>query len=251
MVESDRFPADSTWFDADTLYWRFDTPDTVNGDAGFVDGGYRLKAFAADHFDNESVEQISFNLDRTPPAAPLIAEPPVKMIQPELNLYIQYDDDTDSLFIYWQAGTSVESTWFITAGLTPGEPFELTLSEGLNEFWAVGKDNAGNESASSNTVHTTLDPTTGITYPEVFRGPNTFQIVSAETAYFVTLDIYDMRGERIRRIAVPGPGTSFDIAWDLTNDDGETVKNGPCLVVITIEHAGGRTVDKAFIAVVR
>jgi hypothetical protein len=50
---------------------------------------------------------------------------------------------------------------------------------------------------------------------------------------------------------VPGPGTSFDIAWDLTNDDGETVKNGPCLVVITIEHSGGRTVDKAFIAVVR
>jgi hypothetical protein len=60
-----------------------------------------------------------------------------------------------------------------------------------------------------------------------------------------------MRGERIRRIEVPGPGTSFDIPWDLTSDDGETVRNGPCLVVVTIDHAGGRTVDKAFIAVVR
>ena len=251
MLESDRFPADSTWFDADTLYWRFDTPDTVNGDAGYVEGGYMLKAFAGDPFDNESNEQISFNLDRTPPTPPLIAAPPERMIQPELNLYIQYDSDTDSLFVYRQADGPIESTWFITAGLTPGEPFELTLDEGLNEFWAAGKDNAGNESASSNTVHTTLDPTTGITYPEVFRGPNTFQIVSAQTASSVTLDIYDMRGERIRRISVPGPATSFDIAWDLTNDDGETVKNGPCLVVITIEHSGGRTVDKAFIAVVR
>ncbi len=251
MVESNRFPADSTWFDADTLYWRFDTPDTVNGDAGFVDGGYMLKAFAGDPFGNQSNKQISFKLDRTPPTPPLIADPPERMIQLELNLYIQYDDDTDSLFVYRQAGGSIDSTWFITAGLAPGEPFELTLSEGLNEFRAVGKDNAGNESASSNTVHTTLDPTTGITYPEVFRCPNIFQVVSAKTASSVTLEIYDMRGERIRRIAVPGPGTSFDIAWDLTNDDGETVKNGPCLVVITIEHSGGRTVDKAFIAVVR
>ena len=67
----------------------------------------------------------------------------------------------------------------------------------------------------------------------------------------MTLDIYDMRGERIRRFSVPGPGTSFDIAWDLTNDDGETVKNGPCLIVVVVETASGKTVDKAFIAVVR
>jgi flagellar hook assembly protein FlgD len=229
----------------------FDTPDTVNGDAGYVEGTYKLRVFAADAFDNRSNEQLSFKIDRTPPSPPLIADPPERMIQAELNLYIQYDDDTDSLFVYWQAGSAIDSTWFITSVLSPGEPFELTLSEGLNEFWALGKDNAGNASAYSNTVQTTLDPATGITYPEVFRGPNTFQIVSARTASSVTLDIYDMRGERIRRIAVPGPGTSFDIAWDLTNDDGETVKNGPCLVVITIEHSGGRTVDKAFIAVVR
>jgi len=251
MAESDLFPPDSTWFDADTLYWRFDTPDTVNGDAGYVEGTYKLRVFATDAFDNRSNEQLSFKIDRTPPSPPLIADPPERMIQAELNLYIQYDDDTDSLFVYWQAGSAIDSTWFITSVLSPGEPFELTLSEGLNEFWALGKDNAGNASAYSNTVQTTLDPATGITYPEVFRGPNSFQIVSARTASSVTLDIYDMRGERIRRIAVPGPGTSFDIAWDLTNDDGETVKNGPCLVVITIEHSGGRTVDKAFIAVVR
>ena len=48
-----------------------------------------------------------------------------------------------------------------------------------------------------------------------------------------------------------GPAVSFDIPWDLTNDDGEAVKNGPCLVVIVIETASGSTVDKAFIAVVR
>jgi len=251
MFEGARTVPESTWLDGDTLYWSVDTPDTANGDAGYSEGGYVLKVFSKDSFNNQSDEELSFKLDRTPPAAPLIADPPERMIQPQLNLYIQYDDDTDSLFVYWQAGASIDSAGFITAGLTQGDPFELTLTEGSNEFWAFGKDKAGNLSSVSNTVWTTLDPTTGITYPEVFRGPSTFQIVSAETASSVTLEIYDMRGERIRRISVPGPGTSFDIAWDLTNDDGEMVKNGPCLVVIIIEAAGGRTVDKAFIAVVR
>ena len=251
LVESGRFAPDSTWLDADTLYWRFDTPDTVTGDNGYVEGGYILKAFARDSFDNQSDGQISFKLDRTPPAHPIIADPPARMIQSRLNLYIQYDDDTDTLFVYWQTESSVDSTSFITSGLMPGDPFELTLTEGLNEFWATGGDRAGNISSISNRVRTTLDPATGITYPEVFRGPNTIQVVSAETASSVTLEIYDIRGERIKRLSVPGPGTSFDIPWDLTNDDGEMVKNGPCLMVIVIETASGRTVDKAFIAVVR
>ncbi len=249
--EGPRTVPESTWLDGDTLYWSVDTPDTANGTMGYAEGGYVLKVFSKDFYNNQSIEDLSFKLDRTPPAAPLIADPPARMIQPLLNLYIQYDDDTDSLFVYWQAGASIDSAGFITAGLSQGDPFELTLTEGSNEFWAFGQDRAGNMSSVSNTVRTTLDPTTGITYPEVFRGPNTFQVVSAETASSVTLDIYDMRGERIRSITVPGPGTSFDIAWDLTNDDGEMVKNGPCLVVIIIETAGGRTVDKAFIAVVR
>jgi flagellar hook assembly protein FlgD len=250
-VESDRFPADSTWFEADTLYWRFDTPDSVNGNTGHVEGGYKLRAFASDPFDRQSNKTLSFMLDRTPPSPPLIEDLPGRVIHASLDLYIQYDDDTDSLLVYRQGTGPADSTWFLTSVMSPGDPIEVTLSEGLNEFRAIGRDDAGNTSALSNTVYTTLDPTTGITYPEVFRSPGSFQIVSAETASSVTLEIYDIRGERMRKITVPGPGTSFDIAWDLTNDDGETVRNGPCLVVITIDHSGGRTVDKAFVAVVR
>lgn len=251
LIAGPRVSPDSTWLDADTLYWRVNTPDTSNGDAGYTEGGYVLKVFAWDAFANETDEQISLMLDRTAPAAPRIAEIPEKMIQEQLNLYIDYEGGTDTLYVYWQAGGSVESSSFITIGRSPEDPFELTLTEGLNEFWATGGDKAGNISPLSNTVSTTLDPTTGISYPEVFRDPGTIQVVSAETAHSVTIDIYDMRGERIRRFSVPGPGTSFDIAWDLTNDDGETVKNGPCLLVVMIETASGKTVDKAFIAVVR
>jgi flagellar hook assembly protein FlgD len=251
LIAGSRVSPDSTWLDADTLYWRVDTPDTANGVAGYVEGGYVLKVFSRDSFDNETDKQVSFMLDRTAPAAPRIAEIPERMIQEQLNLYVDYGDDTDTLYVYWQAGGSVEIRSFITIGRSPEDPFELTLTEGMNEFWATGGDKAGNISSLSNTVSTILDPATGISYPEVFRGPGTIQVVSAESAYSVTLEIYDMRGERIRRFSVPGPGTSFDIAWDLTNDDGETVKNGPCLLVVVIETASGKTVDKAFVAVVR
>jgi flagellar hook assembly protein FlgD len=251
LIESARIQPDSTWLDADTLYWSVDTPDTANGDAGYVEGGYLMKVFVKDAFGNQSDKQISFMLDRTAPTVPRIADPPERMIQSQLNLYIDYASGTDTLNVYWQAGGTVVSESFITLGRPPEDPFELTLAEGKNEFWATATDNAGNTSGPSNTVRTTFDPTTGITYPEVFRGPNTIQVVSAETALSVTLEIYDMRGERIRRFSVPGPGTNFDIAWDLTNDDGEMVKNGPCLFVIVIETAGSRIVDKAFIAVVR
>jgi hypothetical protein len=251
MVESARFSPDSTWADADTIYWRFDTPDTVNGDAGYVEGGYILKSFARDPFNNQSDEQLSFKVDRTAPSPPLIADPPERMIHNELDIYIDFDGDSDSLLVFRQAGASIDSTWFITAGSSPNDPFGITLLEGLNEIWAIARDDAGNTSEPSNTVSTTLDPATGISYPEVFRGPDSFQIVTEGTASSVTIEIYDITGGSIRKITEHGPGTSFDIPWDLTNDDGETVRNGPCLVVITIEQAGGRTVDKAFIAVVR
>jgi flagellar hook assembly protein FlgD len=243
------FPPDSTWFSADTLYWRFDTPDTVSGDAGYYEeGGYKLRARAEDPFENGATNQVSFKLDRTPPSAPVIQDPPGRIIQPGLELDISYDEDTDSLYVYILGGGSIDSIMYITAG---GEPIKVNLSEGQNEIWAFAYDNAGNRSGISNTVSTNLDPSVGITYPEVFRGPGSFQVVSSGTVASVTVEIYDIRGERIRRFHAPGPGVSFDIEWDLTSDDGEDVRNGPCLVVITVDGSGGRTVEKGFIAVVR
>jgi hypothetical protein len=251
LQESARFAPDSTWDEADTLYWRFDTPDSVNGGADYVEGGYILKAFAGDQFGNEKSRQVSFKLDRTAPAPPVISAVPARMIQPQLDLYIEFQTGTDTLFVYRNAGGTTWATKFITAGHEPGDPFEVTLEAGQNEFQAEAKDKAGNISALSNTVSTVLDPATGINYPEVFRGPGVFQVVSERTAWSVTVEIFDMRGDRIRKLTATGPGTSFDIGWDLTTDDGEEVNNGPCLVMITINSEGGRTVDKAFIAVVR
>ena len=56
---------------------------------GYIEGGYVLKVFSRDSFDNKSDGKLSFKLDRTAPAPPRIADPPGRMIQSRLDLYIQ------------------------------------------------------------------------------------------------------------------------------------------------------------------
>jgi flagellar hook assembly protein FlgD len=251
LIESDTFAPDSTWLAGDTLYFRFDTPDTINGIISWNEGAYRLTVYAVDAFGHEGSGQIGFNLDRTPPAPPVIHAPPSRVIEEELELDISLDDDADSLFVYSSDGSDTTTTEFIVALLSPSDPPSILLAEGMNEIWSDAKDKVGNRSNVSNTVQVTFDRTTGITIPEVFRGPDRFQIVSARTASSVELDIYDMRGERVRRMVVHGPSERFEIEWDLKNGDGDEVRNGPYVVVITINVPGDRIVEKQFVAVVR
>lgn len=250
-VESARFDPDSTWLAGDTLYFRFDTPDTVTGEEGWSEGTYLIRAFARDPFQHQTSKQLLFRLDRTPPSVPVIAPPPASVIVPQLELAISYGTGTDTLFVYrLHEGTTVRST-FATAALGPKRHPTVTLGAGSNEIWAAAKDRAGNTSANSNVVVAVYDPSSRITYPEAFRGPDRFQIVTERTARSVEVSIFDLRGDRVRRIERAGPGTVFDILWDLRNDGGEEVRNGAFVAVIVIDFGSERMVEKNFIAVVR
>jgi hypothetical protein len=55
----------------------------------------------------------------------------------------------------------------------------------------------------------------------------------------------------VRRLSLEGPASRFDIEWDLRTQDGEEVRNGAYLAVITVDFGSSRTVEKCFIAVVR
>lgn len=250
-AESNRFDPDSTWFAGDTLYFRFDTPDTVNGGVSYVEGTYVLKAFARDPFENQTSKQITFKLDRTAPEPPAIDAPPARVIEPELDLSVSWATGSDTLHVYRSHGGVTVRSSFLTAGLGPANPPSVILGEGENALWATASDRAGNASAVSNTVTTVYDPSTQLTFPEAFRGPDRFQVVTDRTAASVEVSLFDLRGDRVRRLAMAGPGTRFDIEWDLRTDDGEDVRNGAYLAVITIDFGSSRTVEKGFIAVVR
>ena len=250
--ESGRFAPDSSRTDADTLYFVFETPDTVSGEVSYVEGGYTLKVFAVDAFGRQSTGQLQFALDRTPPEPPVIAPLPPRVIYEVLEVDLSWGEGVDSVFVYrahegdtTRVGRSAEA---VGAGDRP----TVVLGEGENSIFASAVDRAGNSSGYSSARDVFLDVSAGTSYPEAFRGPGIFQVVLASEAASVRVEIFDMRGERVRRLHGGGPGRTFEIVWDLLDDDGDQVRNGAYFAVILVDREGGEAVlEKSFVAVVR
>ncbi|MBN1163578.1 MAG: hypothetical protein JXB45_03290, partial [Candidatus Krumholzibacteriota bacterium] len=211
------------------------------------EGQYTLRVICWDAYDHQTDEDQSFSLDRTAPPPPVIAPPPARVIEQILDLSLSFNtQDTDSIIIY-RLHEGVTDSTINTRYIDP----TVSLNLGRNDIWTKARDRAGNTSEKSNTVSVVFDLSTGLSYPEVFRAPGTFQIITVETARQVDIELYDLRGERARKITAWGPSTKFEIGWDLKNGAGQYLRNGPYLLVITVFYDSYETVEKNFIAVVR
>ncbi|MBN2070305.1 MAG: hypothetical protein JW814_02520 [Candidatus Krumholzibacteriota bacterium] len=241
------FLPDETWMQADTLYWRFDLPDSITGVSSYDEGTYTLKVVATDNFDQQKQESRTFTLDRTAPPAPVINNRSGRVILPDLMLDITYDDDDTeylSIFKVFEGDTTENH-------IHHKMQHSVVLLPGTSHIWISAEDKAGNISENSNTVTIDYDVTCSVEFPEVFRSPGNFEIVTTETAQEVMIEIYDIAGEEVRTLFEWGPSTAFQIEWNLRNNDGDDVNNGPFVVVLTIEYGTRKTVEKNFIAVVR
>lgn len=159
--------------------------------------------------------------------------------------------NTDSITVY---RASAADTAVFGMHIEASKTFAkaITLREGDNEIWAVALDASGNPSPRSNTVIVRYETIIARIYPEVFRGPDVFEIDLTERAYEATVDIYTVSGEHIVRLRTSGAATQFRIEWNLESGDGLPVRNGAYLAVFTVALAAGTTtVEKQFIAVVR
>jgi hypothetical protein len=231
----------------DTLLWRFDVLDSVTVGGEYVEGVYALDVTCNDPFGHETSNSLTFDIDRTPPGAPVITEPYSPVSKPDLVLEVDYAAlETDSFIVYRSHGGSIETTR-IKAGLF----VNLTLEEGENSIWIEGIDGAGNVGEPSNIVTVVFETDLGFFYPEVFRGPDIFRILTEEDASRVYVDIFTVSGEHIITLKQSGPENNFEFEWDLTNGDGEAVRNGAYLAVISVFYADTKRVEKNFIAVVR
>ena len=72
-VVSPYFLPDTTWLQADTLYWIFDLPDSVTGVTSYDEGVYTLKVVAEDNYGHRENKSKTFTLDRTAPVPPVIS----------------------------------------------------------------------------------------------------------------------------------------------------------------------------------
>jgi flagellar hook assembly protein FlgD len=240
-------PDDITW-QGDTLFWSFDLRDSVQIDGVYVERGCTLQVFCDDLLGHEAEEGMIFKIDLTAPSPPVLRQPMSPVHVPE-GTVSGTAAGADTVIVYRAA--SGDTVFVRKALLIDNFSATLDLALGVNDFWAVAADAAGNRSGHSNTVEIIYDDAAGFYYPESFRGPGSFEILSPRDALGVDIEIFTLTGERVATLEENGPATRFEIQWDLTNDDGEQVRNGPYLLVITVRYDSGKTVDKSFIAVVR
>lgn len=245
--EGEPVPPHATAVVDDTLFWQFDIEDSVTAGGQYIEGEYSCAVTCADLFGHETDISLTFEIDRTPPGPPAIVEPFSPVSEPAIALEMSYNAaEIDSFIVYRTHGGTTETKRTDAALFV-----NLTLEEGENSIRVEGLDRAGNASAPSNTVTVVYETTAGIFYPEVFRGPDIFRAITGVEARTVTVDIFTVSGELVVELEQRGPGDTFQLAWDLTNGDGEEVRNGTYVVVITIAYNDTKRVEKNFIAVVR
>ena len=246
---SDPFPPHGTSWEGDTLIsWSFDLRDSVLAGGSYVERTCTLQVTCSDILGHETEEKMIFTIDLTPPDPPLLRTPQSPVHNPEYEV-VGSSPQGDTVMVYRAAGTDTASYTKNLVLEIFGVPVDLLLGE--NEIWAKVADLAGNWSEPSNKIIVVYDDAAGYFYPEAFRGPDSFEILTNSEALGVEIKIYTLGGDEVATLGEGGPATRFEIEWSLLNDDGEEVRNGPYLVVITVEYASGKRVEKNFIAVVR
>ncbi len=246
------FPPDSVWASGDTLFWRFDVADSLLEGGSYREARYVLAVSCSDMFAGSKHRtriETTFDLDLTAPAAPVLAQPASPAREPSVVVRGTADwPGTKYVYVTRTAATDTTIRY---------EPFgasfavAMPLRRGTNVLRATAEDPAGNESSLSNAVTVIYEPANAVSWPEALRGPDVFRVYAVEPALQVSVDIYTIGGSRVASLRENGPAQSFAVEWDLTNDDGEEVRNGPYLAVITVRHQTRTETYKEFVAVVR
>lgn len=245
------FP-DTVYTENDTTYWNVSIYDSIYSpaEAEYIEKTYTLSVNARDSLNQSENSEMSFTVDITPPDPPSLVQPTSVLLKPEIGItygealgagvmdvqfYIQHQGVTDST----------------TKSAFNPNPI-IYLNEGITEIWARAIDQAENISGSSNRIRVEYRNASISTYPEVFRGPEIFRVSTAEDAYRVRIRIFTLEGEEVRTMVEDGPSEYFELEWDLTTNDGEEVRNGAYLLIITTSfyNTSSRT-EKEFISVVR
>jgi len=241
---------DSTFEVGDTLHWLFNVEDSVKSQGVYVEGQYKLSVSCSDSFGHSTTKVMTFYIDTTPPAPPYLRPVPARVNDRELVIVGEADkSEADSVLIRY---TDEVDTVLIKKRLLLDE-FSATLDlfDGNNTVWAFAKDKAGNSSSISNVINVEYRVVDELVFPEVFRSADYFRIYSTKEIQSVQVKIFTINGRLVRTLSKYGPASKFEIMWDLLNEDGSEVNNGPYLAVITIEYPGSRRVEKKLIAVVR
>ena len=116
---------------------------------------------------------------------------------------------------------------------------EATLTLGANSFTFEGVDRAGNRSGVSPPFVVTYEEPVGIHAPERFRAGDVFDVNVTKTARAVRIDLYELSGRRVRTLSVNQLNQRYELAWNLLDDLGRTVGDGPYVARTTVTYEDG------------
>ena len=123
---------------------------------------------------------------------------------------------------------------------------------GANSFTFRGVDRAGNRSAFSAPFVVTYSEPIGFHAPERFRATDVFDLNLSKTARAVRIDLYDLRGRRVRTLAVNQLGQRYELPWNVKDDAGNTVGDGPYVARATVTYEdGSSTITTAAVVVAK
>ena len=119
--------------------------------------------------------------------------------------------------------------WNITAPLTLGS----------NTFTFQAADRAGNRSAIGNPVTVVYEEVLGFHAPERFRANDVFEVNVSRPARSVVIELFDLGGRLVRHLSVTRTDVRYELAWNLLDDFGATVGNGPYVARTTVSYVDG------------
>jgi hypothetical protein len=115
----------------------------------------------------------------------------------------------------------------------------LILTLGANTFTFEGVDRAGNRSGVSGPFVVTYEEPIGFHAPERFRATDVFEMNLTKTARAVRIDLHELSGRRVRTLSVNQLGQRYELPWDVKDDLGQTVGDGPYVARATVTYEDG------------
>jgi hypothetical protein len=201
------------------------------------DTTYTLGFRAVDKVGRIRIVPFSITWDMTPPAAPVLDQPPSPTRNPAHVLDGTVSTDTDVMRIY--RNDSLIDTIRPNQDVVPEWPHRITLVPGENQIYSVAVDAAGNASGPSNVISIVLDASPGLRITQPFIANDVFLLNLGQPASSVALRVYDMGGKLVRVLSSQSSGSNISIAWDGKNGDGETARKGPLVAVAQIRYQNG------------
>jgi len=178
----------------------------------------------------------AFTLDNTPPLAPTLGSP-LPGSSPRSSIVVHVRTElADSLFS-WRNGTLIArnstGSGVYTTTLT------VTLVLGDNGLTFRAKDLAGNESPVGGPFVIRYETPVGFHAPERFGRGDAFLVNLESPARSIVLDLFTLKGQPVRRLSSNSSLTHYELPWDLNNESGNVVGDGPYLARLTVTFADG------------